>query len=83
MQKTTPLGGLRGIEDARGSGMRSMFETGTRSAEWKVLKEVFLGPKGKKGVVWVSEPMMEVPLGEWEVVITRGAGRRSAAMLNS
>lgn len=58
-----------------------MLETGTLSEEWKVLKELLFGPKGKKGMVCVSEPMTEVPSGEWDVMMRRGAGRVLDAML--
>ncbi len=49
VQKITPLGSLRGTEEVLASGRGAVLDTGTRSEEWKVLKELPLGPKG---MVW-------------------------------
>ena len=46
-----------------------------------MLKELPVGPKGKKGVVWVSDPMIVVPSVLWDVVTTRGAGSVLEAMV--
>ncbi len=49
VQKITLLGSLRGTEEVLASGRGAVLDTGTRSEEWKVLKELPLGPKG---MVW-------------------------------
>ena len=70
----TPLGGARGIVEVTVEGSGPVLETGTVSEEWRMLKELLLGPSGKKGETWASDPMMQVPSGLWAVVTTRGAG---------
>lgn len=81
MHKRTPLGGARGIEAVLEDGSGPVLETGTASEECMILKELLAGPKGKKGVVWVSEPMIEVPLAEWLVVTTRGGDKELEDMM--
>ena len=49
--------------------------TGTVSEECMMLNELPVGPRGKNGVVWVSEPMIHVPSSLCAVVITRGGER--------
>lgn len=75
VQKTTPAGDGRGTVVVTADGTASVLETGTLSVEWKMLKELEVGPKGKKGVVCVSAAIVEAPLGEVAVVTTRGGGR--------
>ena len=70
----TPLGGARGTVEVTVEGSGPVLETGTVSEEWSILKELLLGPNGKKGATWASDPMMQVPSGLWVVVTTRGAG---------
>lgn len=77
----TPLGGARGIEVVLEDGSEPVLETGTASEQCMILKELPAGPKGKKGVVWVSEPMTEVPLAEWLVVTRRGGDRELEAIV--
>ena len=61
MQNTAPFGGARGTEVVFKLGRGEVFEAGTESVEWKMLKQLPCGPKGWKEVVWVSEAMIEVP----------------------
>lgn len=75
VQKMTPAGDGLGTVVVTAEGTASVFETGTLSLEWKMLKEPEAGPKGKNGVVWLSAAMKEDPLGEVAVVTTRGGGR--------
>ena len=56
-------------------GGSALLEAGTWLLLWKVLKHDPFGSKGKKGVVVVSEAMMDLPSGVWPVVTTRGGGR--------
>ena len=49
------------------------METGTPRREWKRAKLEPCGPKGKKGVIAVSDSKMDVPEGVCVVVISRGA----------
>jgi len=71
----TPLGGARGTVEVTVEGRGPLLETGTVSEECRILKELEVGPKGKKGFICESEPMIEVPSGLWVVVTTRGAAR--------
>ena len=75
MQKIAPLGGARGIDVVIAEGNGLILETGTSSEEWMMLNELEVGPKGKKGVVLESVPILQVPSAPWAVIITRGASR--------
>ena len=83
MQNMTPLGGARGTDEVTGLGRGPVLETGTCSDECRILNELEVGPKGKKGVVWVSEPMTQVPSGLWVVVTTLGAARTLDAIASN
>ena len=72
IQKRTPLGGHLGSAGGRLGG-EVVLETGTLRRWWKRAKLEPCGPKGKKGVIVVSEAMMDLPEGVWVVVMTRGA----------
>ena len=74
-QKITPFGGQRGTVFVTAEGSFMLLEAGTWSLLWKVLKHDPFGSKGKKGVVVVSEAMMDLPSDVWLVVTTRGGGR--------
>ena len=74
MQNKTPEGGQRGRVLVRSGGM-VLLATGTERREWKREKELPWGPKGWKGVIWVSEWKMEVPFAVWPVTTRRGGGR--------
>lgn len=52
-----------------------MLEAGTFAEEWKPVKPLALGPKGKNGFMCSSLAKTEVPSAVWVVVIKRGAGR--------
>lgn len=56
-------------------GSSALLDAGTWLLLWKVLKHDPFGPKGKRGVVVVSEAMMDLPSEVWPVVTTRGGGR--------
>ena len=64
MVNTTPAAGARGTEVAGPEGMGVLLETGTRSAEWMLTKELAAGPNGEKDCARSSELMIEVPLEE-------------------
>lgn len=63
VQNMTPCGGARGTDEVTVEGKGVVLETGTVSDECMMLNELAVGPNGKKGVVWVSEPTMQVPSG--------------------
>jgi len=72
IQKRIPLGGHLGSTEGR-SGGEVVLETGTLRREWKRAKLEPCGPKGKKGVIVVSEAKIDLPKGECVVVMRRGA----------
>ena len=72
VQKRIPLGGHLGSAVGRLGG-EVVLETGTPRREWKRAKLEPCGPKGKKGVIAVSDSKMDVPEGVCVVVISRGA----------
>ena len=74
VQKITPLGGQRGSDVVVVEGRALILEAGTWVVVWNTLKEEAVGPKGKYGVVCVSEATIEVPSGLWPVVTSRGGG---------
>jgi len=73
VQNRTPEGGHRGSVFVR-SGGDEVFETGTLSLEWNLVKELALGPKGKKGVICSSDAKTEVPSFVCVVTTKRGDG---------
>ena len=75
LQNRTPFGGQRGTASVIGEGIAALFETGIWPLLWKVLNDEPFGPNGKKGVVFVSDAMMDVPSTVWLVLTTRGGER--------
>ena len=60
VQKRTPLGGHLGSAGGRFGG-EVVLETGTLRREWNLAKPEPCGPKGKKGVIVVSEEKIDLP----------------------